>query len=102
MRPVDYNITVGRAQDFSQLKQAEDSRPMVEQQTILQSNTREIDHKQNQVNQKKDEDMDSDYDASKDGRGPEYEQNSGKKRKKKEEEDGRVVIKSRATFDVKI
>ena len=102
MRPLEFNMNVGRTQDITPLKQAEETRPMVEQQQIMRTNEKTSDIKQEQVYQKKDEDMDSEYDASKEGRGSDYQNNHNSKKKKEEDEDGKVIIKSRATFDIKI
>lgn len=102
MKPLEFNMNVGRTHDITPLKQAEEARPMVEQQQIFHSNEKAADMKQEQVYQKKDEDMDSEYDASKHGNGAEYQGNRNKKNKKESDEDGKVVIKSRASFDVKI
>ncbi len=101
MRPVDYTSFIGRTNDISPIKQAEDAKPVVEQQSLIQINEKQLDIKQDQVYQKKDSDMDSEYDASKNGNGAQYE--GGQKRRKKEnEEDGKVTIKGHATFDIKI
>lgn len=103
MRPLEFNMTMGRTQDITPVKHAEDVRPMTEQQQIMQMNEKAADIKQEQVYQKKDDDMDSKYDAAEgNGKGSGYQEEHGNRRKKEQEEDGKVTIKGRATFDVKI
>ena len=104
MRPIEFNAAIGRTQDFTQQKVNEDTKPAVEQQQIAQSNDKTIEHRSQMVSQHEDSDMDAEYDASKEGRGGyEGESSSGRKRKEDEEnDDGKVVIKQKATFDIKI
>lgn len=103
MRPLEFNMNVGRTQDISPIKQAQEEKPLIVQQQIVNSNEKAVDIKQQRVYQKKDEDMDSEYDASKEGFGAEYGENHKKHDKKKEdEEDGHVQIKGHAVFDVRI
>lgn len=103
MRPLEFNMTMGRTQDVTPIKHAEDIHPVTEQQQLAQINEKAADIKQEQVYRKKDEDMDSEYDASKgNGNGSGYHESDSKKRKKNEEDDGKVIVKNRATFDIKI
>lgn len=102
MRPLEFNMNVSRTQDISPLKHSEQTRPMVEQHQIVNTNQKAVDVRQEQVYQKKDEDMDAEYDASKQGLGAEYQGNGHSHKKKEKSEDGKVKIKSRATFDIKI
>lgn len=89
-------------QDVSSIKQNDDIRPAVEQHNITQNINHNIEIKKNQVYQKKDEDMDSEYDSAKGNSKNEYFGNNGKRKKHKEDEEGVVTIKQRVTFDVKI
>lgn len=93
---------MGRTNDISPIKHADDIKPMVEQQQIATTIEKQIEIKNEQVYQKQDSDMDKEYDASQGGNGQNAEGNGNKKKKKEEDEDGVVVIKSRATFDIKI
>jgi len=103
VRPIEFNAAIGRTQDFTQQKVNEDTKPAVEQQQIVQSNEKTIEHKSQMVSQHDDGDMDAEYDASKEGRGGYEGESSGRKRKDEEEnDDGKVVIKQKATFDIKI
>ncbi len=99
MKPIEYNGVLGRTQDISPLKQQTDAKPMVEQQNIFQEAEKTIEKKSDQVYQKDDAEMGEQYDASKQGKN-QYQQDRDKKKKK--EKDGKVVLKNRATFDVKI
>lgn len=103
MRPIEFG-TMMRTQDISPLKQAEDAKAALQQQNIAYTSEKTADIKQEQVYQKKDEDMDKDYDASKNGNGQEYGQSNNKRKKKdkEDEEDGRVIVKNKPFFDVKI
>ncbi len=89
---------------MSPIKQAEDTKAALQQQNIAYTSEKTADIRQEQVYQKQDGDMDKNYDASKDGNGQAYGQNSNKRRKKQkdEEEDGKVVVKHKPFFDVKI
>ena len=103
MRPLEFNMTMGRTQDVTPIKHAEDARPMTEQQQLTHINEKARDIRQEQVYRKNDDDMDSQYDAAKgNGKGTGYQENNRKKQKTKQEEDGKVTVKSRASFDVKI
>ncbi len=100
MRPVDYTAAIGRTQDISPIKQAEDARPMVEQQNITQSIEKQVEARPERVYEREEADKPGKFDASQGGRGTYQESN--RKRKEKKEEDGKVIIKGHATFDVKI
>lgn len=86
------------------MKQSEDAKAALQQQNIAYTSEKTADIRQEQVYQKQDSDMDKNYDASKDGKGPGYEQRDQKRRKKdkEEDEDGKVTVKSKPFFDVKI
>lgn len=93
-----------RTQDISPVKQAEDAKAALQQQNIAYTSEKTADVRQEQVYQKQDSDMDKNYDASKDGKGPSYEQGRNKrgKKEKEEDEDGKVTVKNKPFFDVKI
>ena len=100
MRPLEFNGSIGRTNDFSQLKQQEDVKPMAEQQTLMRTEERQTNQESRQVNEQKNADGDK-FDA-KHGNGSSYEEQENKKRKKRVEEEGVVKIKSSARFDIKI
>lgn len=100
MRPFEVNSSIGRTQDISLIKQNQDTRPLVEQHAIAQSHEKQIDRNMETVINKEDAEFESPF--NKDGKGgAEYEERQ-RQRKKKEEEDGKVTVKSRATFDIRI
>ena len=100
MRPFEVNSSIGRTQDISLIKQNQDVRPLVEQHAIAQNHEKQIDRNMESVIKKEDAEFESPF--NKDGKGgAEYEERE-RKRKKKEEEDGKVTVKSRATFDIRI
>lgn len=103
IRPIEF-ATVMRTQDISPVKQTEDAKAALQQQNIAYTSEKTADIRQEQVYQKQDGDMDKNYDASKDGKGPSYEQSKSKRRKKEkeEDEDGTVTVKNKPFFDVKI
>ena len=102
IRPIEF-ATMMRTQDISPVKQAEDAKAALQQQNIAYTSEKAADIRQEQVYQKQDSDMDKNYDASKDN-GPEYQQSKNKRKKKenKEDEDGKVTVKNKPFFDVKI
>ena len=102
MRPLEFNMNVGRTQDISPIKQAQEEKPIIMQQQIINSNEKAAEVKQQRVYQKQDKDMDSEYDASKEGFGAEYQDNRKKHNKNKDEEDGQVKVKGHAVFDIRI
>ena len=96
-------MTMGRTQDITPIRHAEEVRPAVEQQQLSQMNDKAADIKKDQVYQKKDSDMDSEYDAAEGrGNGAGYQGRRQNKRKKDDEEEGKVIVKGRTSFDVKI
>lgn len=96
MRPIEFNGVIGR----TQVQQTEQSRPVAEQQTMTQMNTKQVETRANQVNGNENADMmDMSYDAEKEGKGQYQEQEN---RNKKHREDGIVVVKKKAGFDIKI
>lgn len=102
MRPVDFTSFVGRTQDISPIKQAEDAKPMVEQHNISVINEKKIENKQEQVYSKDNTDSNLEYDSSKEGKGQYQSGHNRKRRKQEEQDDGKVTIKKNISFDVKI
>lgn len=95
MRPIEFNGVIGR----TQMQHAEDGRTVAEQQTMTRIGNKAIETKSNQVNSNENAEMNTGYDAEKEGKGH-YEQQEN--RNKKNKEDGIVVVKKKAGFDVKI
>lgn len=100
MRPFEVNSFMSRTQDISPIKQTMDTKPHVEQHAIVQNNEKQINHNMESVIHKEDAEFESPF--NKDGKGgAEYEENKRRK-KQKEEEEGKVTVKTRATFDIRI
>lgn len=101
MRPFDFNGSIGRTNDFTQIKHAEDVKPIVEQQNMAQAETKRVENRAQQVNEQENADMESQYDAQREGKGT-YEEQQNKRRKKQIEDEGIVSVKKQARFDIKI
>lgn len=103
IRPVDFNGMIQRTNDVSTLKQNEDNKPMVEQQTLYSQEMKKAEQKLRQVNhtQKKENDGYR-YDAKEKGNGH-YEGEEQKKREKKQQMTDTISIKGQTLgFDIKI
>lgn len=102
--PLEQFGTIGRTQDYSILKQQEDTKAAVDQANIQVTAEKQADEKLNQVrsadnaqlNEKK-------FDAKEKGSN-EYAGDGGRGRKKTTEKqmDGKVILKRTQSFDMKI
>lgn len=94
---------VTRAQDFTTIKQNEDNKGMVDQSNFQRQFDRTVDNRLRQVNQgDRAENESKRFDAKEKGGGS-YHGDGGQNRKKEEKEaDGKVVLKGRSSFDIKI
>lgn len=94
---------VTRAQDFTTIKQNEDNRGIVEQSNIQKQFGRNIDDKLHQVHEgEHTENEGKRFDAKDEGNGS-YFGDGGRQRKKEEKkENGKVILKGRSSFDIKI
>lgn len=100
---VELQGQVTRAQDFTTIKHNEDNKPTVNQANIQRQFDQNVDNKLRQVNQKDQaENQGKRFDAKEKGNGT-YFGDGGRKRKKEEKEkDGKVTLKGRGGFDMKI
>lgn len=100
---IELQGTVARAQDFTTIKQNEDNKGMVGQLNIQKQTDESIEQKVQQVHQGDDvEQHEKRFDAKDKGNG-QYSGDGGKKRKREDKpEDGKVIIKGRANFDIKV
>lgn len=104
IRPVDYNATIQRTQDFGNIKQNEDNKPGVEQQ-VLQAGQAKQEQAQSQKVVKAEEKKYEPYryDAKERGNGKYENEQDKKKRNKMEQKDGKIVVKGQTSgFDIKI
>lgn len=82
IRPVDFNGMIQRTQDVSTLKQNEDNRPVVEQQTIFSQEMKKVEQNLHQVvHAREKENAGYRYDAKEKGNGH-YEKEERKKKDK--------------------
>ena len=89
IRPVDFNGMIQRTQDVSTLKQNEDNRPVVEQQTIFSQEMKKVNAGYR-------------YDAKEKGNGH-YEKEERKKKDKKQQKADNVYLKGQTSgFDIKV
>ncbi|MBD5472341.1 MAG: hypothetical protein HDR20_05415 [Lachnospiraceae bacterium] len=100
---VELQGQVTRAQDFTTIKHNEDNKVAVDQTNIQRQFDQNVDIRLRQVNQSDQaENQQKRFDAKEKGNGT-YSGDGGKRRKKEEkEEDGKVVLKGRGGFDMKI
>ena len=100
MKPVMFNGMIGRTQDFSQIQQNEVNKPVVDQQNFAMQTIKQAETKAEQVNKNENSEMQSQYDAKREGKG-QYQEQKDRKRQD-EHKDGTVTIKKSAGFDIKI
>lgn len=101
MGPIELG-TVVRSQDYTMIKQNEDNKNVAQQSVLVQDKQKEDTQKTKQVNQSDDTQwQQKKFDAREKGSGN-YEGDGGRKRKKEKEPDGKVVMKGRGGFDIKI
>lgn len=94
---------VTRAQDFTNIKHNEDNKGMVDQSNFQQQFQQSVETKARQVIQgDRTENETKNFDAKEKGNGH-YAGDGGRNRKKEEKEkDGKVILKGRGSFDIKI
>ena len=94
IRPVDFNGMIQRTQDVSTLKQNEDNRPVVEQQTIFSQEMKKVEQNLHQVvHAREKENAGYRYDAKEEQ----------KKKDKKQQKADNVYLKGQTSgFDIKV
>lgn len=93
--------TIARSQDYTTIKQNEDNKGIAQQNNLVHQMQQETEHKTRQVTHSDNADwQQKKFDAREKGNGS-YAGDGGSKKKKKEP-DGRVLIKGREGFDIKI
>lgn len=100
---VEIQGQVTRAQDFTTIKQNEDNKGMVDQSNFQQQSVRDADNRMHQVNRgDQTENRQKRFDAKEQGSNT-YSGDGGQKRKRQDaKEDGKVLVKGRSSFDMKI
>ncbi|MBD5533358.1 MAG: hypothetical protein HDQ98_14370 [Lachnospiraceae bacterium] len=102
--PLEQFGTIGRTQDFSIMKHQEDMKASNEQANIQIQVEKQADEKLNQVRSADDAQLnEKKFDAKEKGSN-EYAGDGGQARKKKSDKqvDGKVILKSTQSFDMKI
>ena len=101
--PLLFNGSVSRMQDVSMIKHNEDNKGVVDQTNIQNQFHREVDSKVNQVHQRENaENRQKKHDAKEKGSN-QYSSDGGQNRKRsKQPQDGKVVVKSKGGFDMKV
>lgn len=95
MRPIELNGIINR----TQMQERDDSRPVVEQQTMGHMEDKKVMVKSSQINKNEDTMMNNGYDARREGKGHyEHQQN----KRKKTSGDGKVTVKKVTGFDIRI
>lgn len=98
---VELQGQVARAQDFTTIKHNEDNKVMVDQSNFQQKFEQSVENRARQVHQH--DEMNNEgrrFDAKEKGNGN-YAGDGGRRRKK-DEQDGKVILKARGGFDIKI
>lgn len=95
---------VQRSQDVTGYKVNQDNKANVDQTNIFGNHVKELQQKQENVVKKENADYEQQkYDAKEKGKNEYNGENKGHhNRKKEEEEDGKVAVKKKAAFDVRI
>ena len=95
MRPIELNGIINR----TQMQERDDSRPVVEQQTMGHMEDKKVMVKSSQINKNEDTMMNTGYDARREGKGH-YEHQQDKR--KKTSGAGKVTVKKVTGFDIRI
>lgn len=101
--PIEMQGTIARTQDYTTIKYNEDNKSNVNQTHFQQQFTKEVKQQTKQVHDSQNADrQDKRFDAKDKGNG-QYSGDGGRKRKEEQiPESGRVVLKGRSSFDIKI
>ncbi len=100
--PILTQGTIARAQDFTTIKHNEDQKGLIDQSNFQQQFKKEINERPHQVNRQDNaESQNRKFDAKEKGDN-QYSGDGGRRRRDSAEEQGRVVVKGRSSFDMKI
>lgn len=94
--------TIARSQDFTTIKHGEDYKGVAQQTSLAQNMQREAEHKTRQVTDSTAAEWQKKKSDARDKGNGSYNGDGGSRRKKKQEPDGRVMVKGRESFDIKI
>ncbi len=100
--PIELNGAISRTQDYSTVKQNEDNKGMIHQEAFQTKFEKELDQRLTQVNRQEDiRREERKFDAKEKGDN-EYYGNGGRRKKKENKDNGKVIVKGRQSFDIKI
>ncbi len=100
--PIELNGVISRTQDFSTIKHNEDNKGMMDQQVFQNTFEKALDVKHTQVIRQDDiRKEERKFDAREKGDN-EYRGDGGRQKKKEENAGGKVIVKGRQSFDIKI
>ena len=103
VRPVVIQGTVQNSQNMTSVKHGEDTKPMVQQANIAVSTQKEVQQKSENVIRKDDVEKDNEkFDAKEKGKNEYYSVKVKKKKNDIPDDEGKVVVKNKGSFDVKI
>lgn len=103
VRPVVLQGTVQNSQNMTSVKHGEDAKPMVQQANIAVSTQKEVQQKSENVIRKDDVDKGNEkFDAKEKGKNEYYSVKVKKKKNDVSGDEGKVVVKNKGSFDVKI
>ncbi len=106
IRPIDFNGMIQNSSEAGTIRQHEEARPMVEQQSMAVSMEQEVQERMNQVEEANRTESGEDKMDAKDGGNGEYQDNRRNRKKKdqgKSAQQDRVIIKGQPKgFDITI
>lgn len=105
IRPIDFNGMIQNSQEAGAVRQHEEARPMVEQQSIAAATDQTVEEQLNSVNEFENAESGEDKMDAKDGGGSEYQnrRNGKKRRRPGEKPEDRVIRKGQPErFDITI
>lgn len=104
IKPAMMNATIQRTQDFTTIKQQEDSKNFVAQSNAQTAVKKDVEHKLQDVRNKDNADYNQQkYDAKEKGKNEYFSQKrKGKDEDSEDEDDGKVILKKRSGLDMKV
>lgn len=102
--PILHQGVIQRSQDIGQVKQNQDSKPLIDQSNIQAKFSKELEHNSKQVTKFNEAELaEYKFDAKEKGKGSYYskKREKGEGENKKDQKD-KVIIKGDNSFDVKI
>lgn len=103
IKPAMMQATVQRTQDMTSIKHQEDNKTYMAQANAQTTVKKEVEHKLQDVHKKDNADYNQQkYDAKEKGKNEYFSQKKKGEDDESEDGDGKVILKKRATFDMKV